>query len=318
MSGVLRWQHLGRVYVPPGPVPWMRSHGQVPSVIVLPDRLRVLFTCRGEPEPDGQVVAQTSWVDLDRKDPTRILDFCPLPLLPLGGPGSFDETGIMPGAVLPRPERGEWWLYYQGWSRAVSTPYRWAIGLAISRDGGRSFSKYSDGPLLAPSLEDPLLLTCPCVRPVHGGFEMLYQSGLRWLKVDGRWEPVYQTRRAFSTDGVRWDREGDQVLALTGPDECHISTSVFHGRSGRWHMVFARREAQGDRAYRLAYASSEDGRRWDRCDELVGDPTSGMDWDHSMQCYPHVCQVGDRRLLFYCGNDFGRFGFGCAELVDGD
>jgi hypothetical protein len=37
-----------------------------------------------------------------------------------------------------------------------------------------------------------------------------------------------------------------------------------------------------------------------------------------MICYPHIVEVDGRSLMFYCGNYFGREGFGCAELVDGD
>jgi hypothetical protein len=33
-----------------------------------------------------------------------------------------------------------------------------------------------------------------------------------------------------------------------------------------------------------------------------------------MRSYPQVLQVQDKTLVLYCGNEFGRYGFGVAEL----
>ena len=33
-----------------------------------------------------------------------------------------------------------------------------------------------------------------------------------------------------------------------------------------------------------------------------------------MQCYPSLFACDDRVFLFYNGNEFGRYGFGVAEL----
>ena len=34
-----------------------------------------------------------------------------------------------------------------------------------------------------------------------------------------------------------------------------------------------------------------------------------------MLCYPHVFEVKDKIFLLYNGNEFGKFGFGLAELI---
>jgi hypothetical protein len=34
-----------------------------------------------------------------------------------------------------------------------------------------------------------------------------------------------------------------------------------------------------------------------------------------MQCYPHVFTCDDRVYMLYNGNEFGKFGFGLAELA---
>jgi hypothetical protein len=66
--------------------------------------------------------------------------------------------------------------------------------------------------------------------------------------------------------------------------------------------------------YRLAYAESVDGINWTRRDEDIGIEVSPSGWDSRMQAYPAVVQSGQRTFMFYNGNDYGREGFGYAEL----
>jgi len=53
--------------------PWMRSHAQGPSALLLDDRVRIYFSCRPTPDSDGQYVSYSAFVDVDRRDPTQIL-----------------------------------------------------------------------------------------------------------------------------------------------------------------------------------------------------------------------------------------------------
>ncbi len=50
----------------------------------------------------------------------------------------------------------------------------------------------------------------------------------------------------------------------------------------------------------------------DDADPLL--PGTPGDWDSDMQCYPHAFECDGRTLLLYNGNEFGRYGFGLAEL----
>jgi hypothetical protein len=48
---------------------------------------------------------------------------------------------------------------------------------------------------------------------------------------------------------------------------------------------------------------------------------SGIDvaesgWDSEMICYPNVFECDGQIYLLYNGNEFGKFGFGLAKLVD--
>jgi len=34
-----------------------------------------------------------------------------------------------------------------------------------------------------------------------------------------------------------------------------------------------------------------------------------------MMCYPQLLEVDGKMLMFYCGDDFGKEGFGIAEMT---
>ena len=65
-------------------------------------------------------------------------------------------------------------------------------------------------------------------------------------------------------------------------------------------------------SYRIGYADSADGVRWERKDHLAGIDISGEGWDANMIAYPHVLDWRGQRFLFYNGNGFGKSGFGYA------
>lgn len=310
------WKKLGNVFNPTlsRPQPWIQEFAQCPTPFVLNDRvLRVYVACRPQRGSDLQYVSYPGYVDLDRRDLTRVLKVSERPLMPLGQPGAFDEFGIMPSSFVRRGD--EIYAYYSGWTRMQSVPYTLAIGVAVSRDGGETFEKVGEGPTLGLSLHEPYFVTGPVVRVVDDQWTMWYLSGRQWLQVEGKQEPVYQVAVARSRDGLRWQHDGTPILPTQVEHECQDILAPFHF-NGQWHAIFAHRHASTSRgAYRLGYASSKDLQTWHRDDTQVGLPLSASGWDSQMMCYPQVIALDGRILMFYCGNDFGREGFGIAELL---
>ena len=78
-----------------------------------------------------------------------------------------------------------------------------------------------------------------------------------------------------------------------------------------YHMWFSYRGAPGV-AYRIGYASSEDGAAWRlRLDE-AGIAPSTQGWDADMIEYPFVFRHAGKCIMLYNGRDYGRSGFGMA------
>lgn len=313
---MLEWKKLGRVFDPTASpaTSWLREYAQCPTPLVLDEEvIRVYFAGRPQRTADRQYVSYPAYVDLARHDLSRIVGVAEAPLMSLGRMGCFDEFGVMPGSVVRRGE--EILLYYTGWTRLRSVPYSLAIGLAVSRDGGASFERVGDGPVLGLSLGEPYFVTGPIVRVLDDLWHMWYLTGRKWLFEEGKFEPVYQIARATSDDGLNWQRDGQPIIPTLSDDECQDIASPFQ-LDGKWHAVFAwRRPSTSAGAYRLGQASSADLKSWVRDDSQVGIGLSATGWDSQMMCYAQVLEVDGRVLLFYCGNDFGRAGFGIAELT---
>jgi hypothetical protein len=201
----------------------------------LEQKLRVYFSCRSKPTPEGQFVSRAAFVDLDREHPTTVLDVCDRPVLELGGPGDFDQFGTMPGSVVRDGDR--FLMYYCGWARRLGVPYNWAIGVAISTDGGLTFKRHGRGPVVGPTNAEPYLQACPVVRKrADGDWIMWYLSGLEWIEHKGRMESVYVLTAARSTDGFHWRRDGKPIIPTKVDKECQTSPAVFDrqmtGRAG--------------------------------------------------------------------------------------
>ena len=170
-----RWQKIGRVYQPPRDGSWRDVYGQAPSVVQLADRLRVFMCVRPPRDAYGAFVSNMSWLDVALDDPTRVIGAADRPILAPGRPGTFDHHGTMPACATWN--EGRLFLYYCGWLRLVSVPYAVSIGLAISDDGGATFSRLGEGPLFGRAPREPYLENSPYVVRHGETWHMWYGSG---------------------------------------------------------------------------------------------------------------------------------------------
>jgi len=309
----MKWNKKGRIFAASGQYAWMKSHTQVPTALVLDDRIRVFFSTR----PDDRM-SRVALIDLDREDPTRILHLYERPVLELGKPGMFDEHGTIPNHVFTHD--GRVYLFYVGWSRGESIPYSNWMGMAVSDDDGVTFRKRFPGPILDRTPEEVYSATgLICIKDA-GRWRGWYATGTQWLLVNNRYEHTYELRSCESDDLVHWSRPNKPIFPKKLPNESSTRpTAIF--MDGKWHMWFCYRGTQdfrdGADSYRIGYAWSNDLNEWVRADEEAGIDVSAEGWDSKMIAYPCVVQVDDRLLLFYSGNGFGRDGFGYAELETG-
>ena len=315
------WRKLGKVFTPQdvsGRI-WLKEFAQAPSTLVFEDFVRVYFSCRPQADENGQYVSYSAYVDLDRTDLFKIRHISEQPIMSLGGLGEFDEFGVYPVSVIRSGD--EIRAYYAGWTRCESVPFNVAIGMATSRNGGDTFTKYGTGPILPYSPDEPFVMSGPKIRRFNGTWYVWYIAGRKWKKIDGRAEPVYKIRMASSVDGIHWMKVNkDLILSRIEEDEAQASPDVFFA-NGKYHMFFCYRRSSHYRSkengYRIGYASSINLIDWVRDDSKSGIDVSDAGWDSEMVSYPHVFDLDGKIYMFYLGDQVGRYGFGLASL-DGD
>lgn len=296
-----------------------KEFAQSPQTVVFENFVRIYFSTRREDEATGKYLSFISFIDID-KSFKSILSSSSQEIIALGELGTFDEHGIFPINLLK--EENRILAYTCGWNRRVSVSVETSIGLAISEDDGVTFKKYGNGPLVSSSLKEPILVGDAFVQKYDEVYHMWYIFGVKWM-VATEMEPearVYKIAHATSKDGMQWSKEeGIQIVSdKLNANECQALPTVIKIGT-RYHMYFCYREATDfrknpKRSYKLGYAYSDDLKHWIRDDDNSGITTTADDWDSDMMCYPHLFECNSKVYLLYNGNEFGKYGFGIAEL----
>lgn len=311
---MFKWHKKGLIFSPKGIHKWMYSHAQCPFSYDFGDYVRVYFSTR-EDYKAGMSRAYGGWVDLDKNNLKNVLRVAQEPMVKLGDTGEFDEFGSMPNSIIKKGD--EFYLYFCGWTRAVSTPYSWEIGLAKGTDA-MHFEKVGKGPVIGSTMYEPYLHACPQVYEFDGIYHMFYLSGQAWLQGEEKMESQYLLVHATSVDGINWERNPTPIIKTIVEFESQTSAAIIE-LGGKYHMFFCYRHGLDfrhtkGRGYKMGYAVSDDLFHWTRDDSKVGIEVSENGWDSQMIAYPHIAKINDKYVMFYCGNEFGREGFGYAEL----
>ena len=296
------WRKLGRVFCAQDHAPWMRTHAANPVVeAVAGDLVRIYFSSR-----DDRSRSSIGWVEIDMRAPTQVLSVSAEPVIGPGRPGTFDDSGASMGCIVHVGSAR--YLYYLGWNLGVTVPWRNSIGLAISDEPGAPFRKWSEAPLLDRCPADPYSLSYPWVMQDDGRWRMWYGSNLDWGPQQT--DMAHLIKYAEGDDGIHWRREGRIAIPFRGKEEYAMSKPCVVRESGRYRMWYSYRGV----AYRIGYAESADGVRWERLDDQVGIGPSAEGWDSESIEYPNVFEHRGVKYMLYNGNAYGRTGFGIAVL----
>jgi hypothetical protein len=298
----MSWKKHGCIFTPPGQPAWMTSHAAVPIALPLGgDAFRIYFSSR-----DADSRSHIGYFEIELTRPEEICYLTPEPVLAPGPPGTFDDAGTMTSWIMEHD--GSLYLYYIGWNRGVSVPFRNSLGLAISEDGGRTFHRYASGPILDRSPYDPAFIGSAAVLGENGDWRMWYLSCLGWERCETGLRHRYHLKYAESPDGIHWHREGRVAIDFRDENEYAISRPCVLREHDGYIMWYSCRGS----CYRVGLAHSRDGLVWHRDDASVGIDVSPKGWDSQMIEYAHVFQHNGRRYMLYNGNEYGKTGIGLA------
>jgi hypothetical protein len=300
----MKWIKRGLIFSPRGQHEWVTTHAMLPVADRIGDDLyRIYFSGR-----DRLNRSLIGYVEIDINDPQQILELAEKPVLGLGNLGAFDDNGVSPTWLVNHG--GQKYLYYFGWNKGSLVRAAEVSGLAISKDGGRTFERHSRAPIIDRTDREPyLILVISCILIEGQTWRMWYDSADEWQNPE---LPRYNIKYAQSNDGIYWQRDGTVSVNYKSADESRVSrASVLKDDDvyKMWHCY-----AMGGGGYRMGYAESADGIHFERMDDKVGINVSAAGWDSEMVCYPHVFVHKGQKIMLYCGNGYGRTGFGLAVM----
>lgn len=276
----------------------MLTHASNPAALQVDDHtFQVFFSPRNK---DNQACIASVMLDMNSKS---IVASSSRVELEAGKAGDFDDSGLSMGCVMQHG--GEDYLYYLGWNLSDKVPFRNSIGLAKRKSGTTSFKKVSEGPILDRSLIDPLSLSYPSVILHDNRFKMWYGSHTKWGK--GTDDMVHVMKYAESADALNWKPTGIVCLQNDAVDYAFSRPCVLVDENG-YRMWYSHRGGN----YRIGYAESTDGKNWLRKDNMAGIEPSSDGWDSEMTCYSWVFTYQNQEYMLYCGNGYGKTGFGLA------
>lgn len=306
----MKWRKLGIVWNTDGQSDWSRSHAMGPTPFRLDaDTIRVYLTTL-----DAEGRGRATYVDVSAQDPTQVLAVARAPVLDVGEPGTFDDNGLMPLSLV-RVSDDTLYMYYSGFEICHRIRYRIFSGVAVSRDGGNTFSRLRRTPILERSDAEMFFRGGPFVLKDGDRFRMWYVAGSSWTELNGKAMPVYDMKYAESADGIHWPSEGVTVLPITDEDEHGFGRPWLMQRSPTSYDLFYSVRRRSLAAYRMGHASSSDGLSWQRKDGEFGLDVSDASFENEAVMYAALIAVDGKEYCFYNGNGFGRDGFAVAERL---
>ena len=298
----INWKKGSLIFMPNKNFRWMQTHAALPIADhITKDLFRIYFSTR-----DSFNRACVANIEIDIKNPQKILKISNRPVLEPGKLGTFDESGVMTGSIINH--RNKKYLFYTGWNVRKTIPFSWSIGLAISSNGGTTFKKYSNGPLLERNTVDPFFLASPTVLIDNKKWKMWYISGTGW-KPNNPPKASYHIRYAESNDGINWTRNGDIAIDLK-KKESRLGRACILKEKTHYKMWYS----YAGKNYKIGYAESINGHDWKRKDDFSGIKTSKSGWDSEMIEYPFVFRHKGTKYMLYNGNNYGKSGFGFATI----
>lgn len=310
----MRWIKKGLLYSPDKSIWWSYYYGILPTPIFLEqeNKIRIYFATT-----DAERYGRITYIDVDADNPSNIIYKHNSYVLDIGEAGQFDDCGVNPSCMLEI--KGEKYLYYIGYQRCHRVPYMLFAGIAKISDDGQ-LSRVQKTPILDRIDSEPFIRSATTITKDKGRYKMWYVSAHTWEKIDSRifhnkLLPNYTIRYTDSTDGFHWNEPTHQAIQYQDADEFGFGRPWVVKLNGTYHMWYSVRRR--NITYRIGYATSSDGKEWNRKDKEVGIDVSENGWDSEMICYPAVIKVRDKAYMFYNGNKNGETGFGYAVLENG-
>lgn len=230
------------------------------------------------------------------------------------GDGAWDSKMVHAPSVLKTD--GGYYMWYDG-TKESDLYSGWSIGVAMSQDGA-TWARWQSNPVLTPgpegswdgaSVHDPRVIW-------DGSRFLMWYSGYD--------HHHWRIGLATSEDGRRWTKYENNPVLDHGPsgswDEINVAYSSVMLKDGAYQMWYQGGDSRG--VWRIGYATSQDGVRWERYNGNPVMTSTRESWDNERVFTPHVLQTKTGYLMLYTGGGLGTgsgpiTGLGYALSEDG-
>lgn len=286
------------------------THAMVPTPFEMPNgEVRLFFSALNS---KGQ--GMPFYCDLNPLNPIEVIRYKKEPILQLGDPGTFDESGVIVTSII-RNQRDQLMMYYVGFKKVSVSRYEMLTGLAVSEDAGLTFRKHSTTPILKKIKEESYFRAGTYVMAEAGKFRMWYVGGSNWFSLDDKELPQNVMKYLESEDGIHWSNYPVTQLIPNPDSELGFGRPwVFRRGNFSYEMLYSIRSKQNGK-YKMGFAHSRDnGRSWTRADAELDEELRNRDDNNMHFMYASVIDICGRIYCFYNGSDFGIDGIYLSEL----
>lgn len=296
----------GQIYCPNAEHKWEVNTFMTPHAMVIePGIIRIWGGVR-----DEEGVSRIKYIDVEETNPANVLYVSQRPALDIGNKGCFDDNGVILGDIIPVNDK--LYLYYVGFQHVQKVKFFAFSGLAISEDGGKSFSRYSECPVMDRTTTGRFGRCIHTVLYENNIFKCYYAVINDWKIINNTPYPVYNIWYTASKDGIHFPNLDDCLCIDTDDQEYRIGRPKVYKTENGYEMFYTRDLVTKE--YIAGYAVSKDGIEWNRKDCLLNLHCSQTGWDSEMACYPVKLETEEKSFLFYNGNGMGKTGVGYAEM----
>lgn len=256
-------------------------------------------------------VSRIGYVDIDADNPSHIINVSDAPSLDVGKDGCFDDNGVILGDVIKVDDY--FYMYYVGFQLVEKVKFLAFSGLAKSKDA-IYFERVKNTPILDRAENATFINAIHSVIKMDKGYRVWHAQGDGWEIINNSPYPKYNIWTSTSDDGITINNDSILCVDVQGC-EYRIGRPSVYKIKETFVMFYTKGTSSGEDYY-PGIATSVDGVRWERHDELFGLELSVSGWDSRHIAYPRLLQISDNKFyVFYNGNDMGKHGFGYAELL---
>ena len=307
----MRWEKRGQIYKPNNEAEWMNGWFIAPTPYLVDDETIRIYGCIRDKEGIGRI----GYVDVEAKNPSKVIYVSKTPALDIGSNGCFDDNGLVMGDLVKKD--GKLYLWYTSFQHVQKAKFYAFSGSAVSDDNGKTFKRRRLYPVMDRTEEG---LFGRCIHTViydeqKDIYRVWYSTIFKWTYINNIPYPTYDIKYIESKDGLNFPDEGIQCIKCKD-NEYRIGrprVRILDDNTYEMHYTFDTLNKE----YIAGYAVSNDGINWVRQDEKLNwikQPTG--EWDKEMSCY--LCPIDTKygKYIFYNGNNMGQDGFGYAELIE--